>query len=157
MGNNRILASSFLNRCCAPDSYLESMLLTRASKNVYRQHRSFCDIDAALAEVGFMPDCVAKRFCAPKPATLIQDQAATRNIDSKRCSFRFDYCHIAAPRRVLQHNLIADVTRSQLTSALCHKRTCWVSVSEAVSAFAKKRFAQRSKREPLSPECPATT
>jgi hypothetical protein len=49
-------------------------------------------------------DCVAKRFCAPKSATLIQDQAAARNIDSKKCSSRFDYCQIATPRRVLQHN-----------------------------------------------------
>jgi len=44
VGNNRILASSFLNQCCAPDSYLESILLTRASKNVYRQHRPKADI-----------------------------------------------------------------------------------------------------------------
>jgi hypothetical protein len=35
---------------------------------------------------------------------LIQDQAAARNIDSKKCSSRFDYCQIATPRRVLQHN-----------------------------------------------------
>jgi hypothetical protein len=39
-GNNRIQVPSFLNQSCAPDSDLESMLLTRTSKNVYRQHRS---------------------------------------------------------------------------------------------------------------------
>src|SRR5882724_13562513 len=80
------------------------MLLTRASKNVFRQHRSSADITARSRHVRFSPDCVAKRFCAPKSATLIQDQAAARNIDSKKCSSRFDYCQIATPRRVLQHN-----------------------------------------------------
>jgi hypothetical protein len=35
-GNNRIQVPSFLNLYCAPDSYLDSMLLTRPSKNVYR-------------------------------------------------------------------------------------------------------------------------
>jgi hypothetical protein len=39
MGNNRIQVPRYLNQCCAPDSYLETMLLTRSSKNVYRQHR----------------------------------------------------------------------------------------------------------------------
>jgi hypothetical protein len=39
-GNNRIQVPRSLNQCCAPDSYLESMLLTRSSKNVFRQHRS---------------------------------------------------------------------------------------------------------------------
>jgi hypothetical protein len=39
-GNNRIQVPRFLNQCCAPDSNLESMLLTRPSKNVFRQHRS---------------------------------------------------------------------------------------------------------------------
>jgi hypothetical protein len=38
-GNNRIQVPSFLNLYCAPDSNLDSMLLTRPSKNVYRQHR----------------------------------------------------------------------------------------------------------------------
>jgi 8-oxo-dGTP pyrophosphatase MutT (NUDIX family) len=42
-GNNRIQVPRFLNQCCAPDSYLESMLLTRPSKNVFRQHRSLAD------------------------------------------------------------------------------------------------------------------
>src|ERR1039457_3487007 len=42
-GNNRIQVPSFLNRYCAPDSYLDSMLLTRPSKNVYRQHRSIAE------------------------------------------------------------------------------------------------------------------
>lgn len=46
-GNNRIQVPRFLNQCCAPDSYLESMLLTRPSKNVYRQHRSEADITAS--------------------------------------------------------------------------------------------------------------
>jgi hypothetical protein len=44
VGNNQIQVSRFLNQCCAPDSYLESMLLTRPLKNVYRQHRSEADI-----------------------------------------------------------------------------------------------------------------
>jgi len=42
-GNNRIQVPSFLNLYCAPDSYLDSMLLTRPSKNVYRQHRPKAD------------------------------------------------------------------------------------------------------------------
>jgi hypothetical protein len=42
-GNNRIQVSRSLNQCCAPDSYLESMLLTRTSKNVFRQHRPRAD------------------------------------------------------------------------------------------------------------------
>jgi hypothetical protein len=42
-GNDRIQVPSFLNRYCAPDSYLDSMLLTRLSKNVYRQHRHEAD------------------------------------------------------------------------------------------------------------------
>ena len=51
-GNNRIQVPRFLNQCCAPDSYLERMLLTRLSKNVYRQHRSKAD---AERRVGFGP------------------------------------------------------------------------------------------------------
>src|SRR5680860_1389673 len=43
-GNNRIQVPSFLNLYCAPDSYLESMLLTRPSKNVFRQHRSEAEV-----------------------------------------------------------------------------------------------------------------
>jgi hypothetical protein len=38
-GNNRIQFLHSLNQCCAPASYLKSMLLTRASKNLFRQHR----------------------------------------------------------------------------------------------------------------------
>jgi hypothetical protein len=38
-GNNRIQVPRFLNQCCAPDSYLETILLIRPSKIVYRQHR----------------------------------------------------------------------------------------------------------------------
>jgi len=34
-GNNRIQVPGFLNQCCAPDSYLESMLLTRPSKTFF--------------------------------------------------------------------------------------------------------------------------
>ena len=45
-GNNRIQVPSFLNRYCAPDSYLDSMLLTRLSKNVYRQHLPTVDVAA---------------------------------------------------------------------------------------------------------------
>ena len=44
MGNNRIQVPRYLNQCCAPDSYLETMLLTRSSKNVYRQHRPKADV-----------------------------------------------------------------------------------------------------------------
>jgi hypothetical protein len=43
-GNNRIQVPSFLNLYCAPGSYLDSMLLTRPSKNVYRQHRPRADV-----------------------------------------------------------------------------------------------------------------
>jgi hypothetical protein len=46
-GNNRIQVPRFLNLYCAPDSYLDSMLLTRPSKNVYRQHRPEADINFA--------------------------------------------------------------------------------------------------------------
>ena len=48
-GNNRIQVPRSLNQCCVPDSYLESMLLTRASKNVFRQHRPLADISRARA------------------------------------------------------------------------------------------------------------
>ena len=51
-GNNRIQVPSFLNLYCAPDSYLDSMLLTRPSKNVYRQHRPIADIRANHPTVG---------------------------------------------------------------------------------------------------------
>jgi hypothetical protein len=34
-GNNRIQVSRSLNQCCAPDSYLESMLLTRPRKTFF--------------------------------------------------------------------------------------------------------------------------
>jgi hypothetical protein len=44
--NNRIQFLHSLNQCCAPASYLESMLLTR-SKNLFRQHRSDGDERAA--------------------------------------------------------------------------------------------------------------
>jgi hypothetical protein len=51
-GNNRIQVPRSLNQCCAPDSYLETMLLTRPSKNVYRQHRPSADIRFAGAHAG---------------------------------------------------------------------------------------------------------
>jgi hypothetical protein len=40
----------------------------------------------------------------PKRAILIQEQTPTRNVDSKTCAPRFDYCEPKARRRVLQHN-----------------------------------------------------
>jgi hypothetical protein len=54
-GNNRIQVPSFLNLYCAPDSYLDSMLLTRPSKNVYRQHRPI----AVIGPVGIAALCLA--------------------------------------------------------------------------------------------------
>jgi hypothetical protein len=39
-----------------------------------------------------LADIVAKRFWASEGATLIQDQPLIRNVDSKTCSLRFDYC-----------------------------------------------------------------
>jgi hypothetical protein len=42
-GNNRIQVPHSLNQCCAPDSYFESMLLTRPSNNVFRQHQPRAD------------------------------------------------------------------------------------------------------------------
>jgi hypothetical protein len=54
--------------------------------------------------VRFTPDCVAKLFCRPKWAILIQGRMQTRNIDSRRRSIGFYYCAIAAQQRVLQHN-----------------------------------------------------
>ena len=53
-GNNRIQVPSFLNLYCAPDSYLESMLLNCSSKNVYRQHRSKADMNLANVDVRFL-------------------------------------------------------------------------------------------------------
>src|SRR5262249_5839156 len=52
-----------------------------------------------------LADTVVKRFCAPKRAILIQDQAPMRNVDSKNGSCRFDCCAEGAPRRLLQQNL----------------------------------------------------
>jgi len=52
-GNNRLQVPCFLNQCCASDSYLESMLLTRLSKNVYRQHRPI----AARTEEAYSLSC----------------------------------------------------------------------------------------------------
>jgi hypothetical protein len=39
-----------------------------------------------------LADIVAKRFCASERATLIQDQAPTRKVDSKTHATRFDCC-----------------------------------------------------------------
>jgi hypothetical protein len=61
-GNNRIQVPSFLNQCCAPDSDLESMLLTRVSKDVFRQHRS-------LAEV-------VNQCCAPDLESMLLTRAS---------------------------------------------------------------------------------
>jgi hypothetical protein len=56
-----------------------------------------------------MADTVAKLFWALERATLIQDQAAKRNVDSKSCSFRLDCCCQDAPRRLLQHGVIPEI------------------------------------------------
>ncbi len=74
----------------------------RALRLGYVRNGSSTEVRNGVLDVDFTPDCVAKRFCAPKPATLIQDQVSTRNIDSKKCSCRFDYYQVAASRRVLQ-------------------------------------------------------
>lgn len=50
-----IQVSRSLNQCCVPDSYLESMLLTAVSKNVFRHHRSRTDASLAKVEVGYVP------------------------------------------------------------------------------------------------------
>ena len=42
--NNRIHVSRFLNQSCAPDSYLESISLTRLLQNVYQHNRPKADI-----------------------------------------------------------------------------------------------------------------
>jgi len=42
--NNRIHVSRFLNQSCAPDSYPESILLTRLLQNVYQHNRPVSDI-----------------------------------------------------------------------------------------------------------------
>ena len=55
LGNNRIQVPRSLNQCCAPDSYLGTMLLIRASKNVYRQHRSEADVGSRFSDVCFPP------------------------------------------------------------------------------------------------------
>jgi len=51
IGNNRIQVPCSLNQRCAASSYRESILLNRASKIVYRQHRSFGDISGPLLDV----------------------------------------------------------------------------------------------------------
>jgi len=47
-GNNRIQVPRSLNQCCASDSYLETMLLTRPSK-------SEAETTAAIELVRFVP------------------------------------------------------------------------------------------------------
>jgi hypothetical protein len=57
-------------------------------------------------------DSVAKRFCTSEHATLIQDQASIRNLDSRIRPFRFDCCAQTGPHRLLQQYLPrADITR----------------------------------------------
>jgi hypothetical protein len=56
----------FLNRYRPPGSYLDSMLLTRPSKNVYRQHRSKADSGQGRRDVRLVPlaDIRQGRFAA---------------------------------------------------------------------------------------------
>src|SRR5687767_5970073 len=42
--NNRILGANFLNRSCAFDAHLESMLLGSSVKTPFRRHRRCADI-----------------------------------------------------------------------------------------------------------------
>jgi hypothetical protein len=69
-GNNRIQFLHSLNQCCAPASYLESMLLTRASKNLFRQHRSLAD----------MSGCVKKRPLYPRKQTFREATKLVRHV-----------------------------------------------------------------------------
>jgi hypothetical protein len=73
--------------------------------------------------MSFVADSVAKRFCASERARLIQDQAPTRNIDSRIQSLRFDCCVFLfyslssvtfatqSARRGLGANLVGCLTR----------------------------------------------
>jgi hypothetical protein len=55
VGNNRIQGSHSLNQHCAPDSFLDSILLTYASKDLYRQHRSAADLPGDTDSVRLVP------------------------------------------------------------------------------------------------------
>src|SRR4029453_7638056 len=62
----------------------------------------------------------------PERAILIQEQTPTRNVDSKTCAPRFDYCEPKARRRVLQHNRrqsgrAADLTESTFMTRSRHR------------------------------------
>lgn len=85
VGNNRIQVPRSLNQCCAPDSYLESMLLIRLSKNVFRQHRSGADPAAGNS---------VRLLCA-----------SSRHPRFPRRSFRW------RSRRHAHHGRVADNTR----------------------------------------------
>ena len=89
-------------------------------------------------------DTVAKLFCAPECATLIQEGRPMSNIDSKILSSRFDCCAPAACRRVLQQYLpIAEVwqygdlatTRAALQRLLGGAGTLGVNAYEVRTAF----------------------
>jgi hypothetical protein len=54
-----------------------------------------------LGHVCYWADCVAKLFLPPERAILIQDWVPTRNVDSRNCSSRFDYCQ---PHGVVEGN-----------------------------------------------------
>jgi hypothetical protein len=45
MSKDRIQASRFLNRCCAPSLRCESILLVRAPQNVYQHNLPESDLD----------------------------------------------------------------------------------------------------------------
>jgi len=53
---------------------------------------SIADISRRRSELPGWADFVAKRFCTSERATLIQDRAPMRNVDSKILSARFDSC-----------------------------------------------------------------
>jgi hypothetical protein len=49
---------------------------------------------------------------------LIQEQTPTRNVDSKTCAPRFDYCEPKARRRVLQQNRPIATLPQEFMSAM---------------------------------------
>jgi hypothetical protein len=85
-------------------------------------------------------DCVAKLFSRPKCATLIQELAQARNLDSRRHLIGFDCCAFAAQHRVLQQNRPIPDLRS---------------LSESQSLTPPMRSSARSARRltelPMSP------
>jgi hypothetical protein len=60
-------------------------------------------MDDVRSLVRYRDECVAKLFSRLKPATLIQERTQMRNIDSNVRPVGFEYCALAARRRVLQH------------------------------------------------------